>query len=397
MGQRMANVAKSIRADSRLRGNNPSCGGGNDWDRPCELLVGTQAMKGDLGFADVGLAPQHEGGSRVGPRTTPTAVGCEAAASSQDAYPIPDTDLDSLNEVLSHETARNTITNYRAQWRNFLVWALGKGIQALPASPAQVAAYLAARIDRHGHKPATLRAAASAIGFIHRTAGLDDPCASQQVKRTLRSATRKAGSSQKQAEALTTEALAAILTTACKPRRGRGGRLESPQTATRRGNLDIAIIRLMRDAMLRVSEAAALIWRDVGVEPDGTGRLLIRRSKTDTAGEGAVAFVSAPTMESLKLIRERSVEADSVFGLQPNQIAVRIKKAAEAAGLGDGFSGHSPRVGMARDLARAGVELPRLMTAGRWRSPAMPAHYIRNETAGRGAVAQLYGFNRGLA
>ena len=397
MGQRMPNVGESIRAGSDLPGNNPLCSGGNDRERPREPLVGTQAMRGGLWFADVGLARQSEGGSGVSTRTTPTAVGSEATASSQDAYPMPDIDLDSLNAVLSHETARSTIANYRAQWRNFLVWALDKGIQALPASPAQVAAYLAARIDRHGHKPATLRTAASAIGFIHRTAGLEDPCASQEVKRTLRSAARKAGISQRQAEALTAEALGAILTTACDPRRSRGGRFESPQTATRRGNLDIAVIRLMRDAMLRISEAAALIWRDIGTEPDGTGRLLIRRSKTDVAGEGAVAFVSVPTMESLRLIREGAVDTGSVFGLQPNQIAMRIKKAAEAAGLGDGFSGHSPRVGMARDLARAGIELPRLMTAGRWRSPAMPAHYIRNETAGRGAVAQLYGFSRGFA
>ena len=46
---------------------------------------------------------------------------------------------------------------------------------------------------------------------------------------------------------------------------------------------------------------------------------------------------------------------------------------------------------MARDLARTGTELSRLMTAGRWRSPRMPALYTRNETVARGAVAQFYG------
>ena len=49
---------------------------------------------------------------------------------------------------------------------------------------------------------------------------------------------------------------------------------------------------------------------------------------------------------------------------------------------------------MARDLARAGIELPSLMNAGRWRSPNMPALYTRNETAGKGAVAQFYGYRR---
>ena len=156
----------------------------------------------------------------------------------------------------------------------------------------------------------------------------------------------------------------------------------------------MALICLMRDALLRVSEAAALTWSDLEAEADGTGRLLIRRSKTDTEGAGAVAFVSASTMAKLRLIRSGTLETDSIFGLRPNQIALRIKKAAQTAGLGDGFSGHSPRVGMARDLARAGIELPSLMTAGRWRTASMPAHYIRNETAAKGAVARFYDSSR---
>ena len=82
---------------------------------------------------------------------------------------------------------------------------------------------------------------------------------------------------------------------------------------------------------------------------------------------------------------------DSVFGLRPNRIAGRIRQAALAAGLGKGYSGHSPRVGMARDLVRSGAELASLMTAGRWRSPRMPALYTRNERVKRGAVARYYG------
>ena len=68
--------------------------------------------------------------------------------------------------------------------------------------------------------------------FVHRTAGLADPCARREVKRTLRGTARKAGRAQKQAEALTHSALAATQSTAGEPRRGRGGRLEAPQTAS---------------------------------------------------------------------------------------------------------------------------------------------------------------------
>lgn len=299
-------------------------------------------------------------------------------------------DIVNLSALLQHEISPNTAKNYCTQWRIFAQWAHSRRVRALPADGPQVAAYLAERIERRGHKPATLKVAAAAISFAHRAEGLEDPCAGQEVKRTLRGATRKAGRAQQQAEALTAEALAAIESTAHTPRPGRGGRLESPESARRRGNVDIALISVMRDGLLRVSEAAALTWSDICAEPDGTGRLLIRRSKTDPDGEGATAFLSAATMQALTLIRDTAADGARVFDLGPNQIAKRIKQAARTAGLGEGFSGHSPRVGMARDLVRAGVELPGLMTAGRWRTPAMPAHYARNETAGRGAVAQFY-------
>ena len=329
-------------------------------------------------------------------RPAPNAVvipGPTSASTRGDT--LSESGVSNLKAIFDHEIASSTLNNYRIQWGNFLSWALEKGVRPLPAQPQQVAAYLAERIREHGHKPATLRVAASAIAFAHRTARAEDPCASPEVKRTLRCATRKAGREQKQAEALTEETLSAIESTACEPRPGRGGRYESEETARCRGNLDIALIRLMRDAMLRVSEAAVLTWRDIESEADGTGRLLIRCSKTDAEGQGAVGFLSAPTMAALGLVRNEAAAKASVFGLRPNQISARIKQAAQAAGLGDGFSGHSPRVGMAQDLARAGTELPSLMNAGRWRSPTMPAHYTRNESAGRGAVAQFHGCKRG--
>ncbi len=309
-------------------------------------------------------------------------TGCSAAS-----------DVGHLNAVLDHEISENTLNNYGVQWRSFLGWAQDKGVHAFPAEPEVVAAYLSERIQEHRHKPATLRSAACAIAFVHKSAGAGDPCASQEVKRMLKAATRKEGRCQKQAAALTAEGMEAIRSTAHNPRLGRGGRLERAETARSRGNVDIALISLMRDAMLRVSEAAAVTWGDIETENDGTGRLLVRRSKTDANGEGAVLFVSAQTMADLAALRTGKAESDSVFGLRPNQISGRIKKAAQEAGLGHGFSGHSPRVGMARDLARVGTELPSLMNAGRWRSPAMPAHYIRNEVAGKGAVARFHGYS----
>ena len=403
MTLRTANVSGDIRAGSSLPVRRPAVGGRTDQKRGCVLPSGHNAeMNKFRKHKDFEKNPQFErdiitGGTqeRIDHHTeaVTSVLNCSAKATPSDV-----TDVESANgnlhTVLDHEIARNTMANYSAQWRNFIIWALVRGVPAIPAEPAHVAEYLAERMEKQGQKPATLRMAAAAIAFVHKTAGVDSPCASSEVKRLLKGATRKAGRSQKQAGALTAEALTVIEFTARNPRRGRGGKLENQETAKRRGNLDIALIYVMRDAMLRVSEAASIAWSDMESEADGTGRLLIRRSKTDAEGEGAVAFLSAPTMVALGLIPSESLATGRVFGLRPNQISRRIEKAVQAAGLGDDFSGHSPRVGMARDLARAGIELPSLMTAGRWRSPAMPAHYIRNEIAGRGAVAQFYSHHR---
>ena len=295
-----------------------------------------------------------------------------------------------VSNARARSMSEHTYRIYRSQWRIWTGWAEYRGASVLPAHPAMVERYIAERAEL-GRKPSTLRTALAAIAYVHRSSGLSSPI-NDDVRNTLRGLTETAGRAQTQAPALTAEGMAAVRATACLPRPGRGGRQESPEYARLRGLMDIAILALMRDALLRVGEAATLTWDCLSREPDGTGRLTIARSKTDRAGRGAVVYVSRQTMTDLDAIRERgALPEESIFGLQRRQLRNRVQSACAAAGLGHNFSGHSARVGMARDLARAGTELSALMNAGRWQSHDMPAHYTRAETAGRGAVAQFYG------
>ena len=135
------------------------------------------------------------------------------------------------------------------------------------------------------------------------------------------------------------------------------------------------MICLMPDAVLRVSEAAAVKWEDVEVQADGLGRLMIRRSRTEPEGEGAIAFISRLTIKSLNTFRNCATDSDSAIGLRTNQVSRRIKQAAWAAGLGNGFSGHSPRVGTAHDLVRAGTELTSLKSQA-----PLPIHLNKGTT-----------------
>ena len=281
--------------------------------------------------------------------------------------------------------ARNTLVNYRSAWTAWQAWMDERGAQALPAHPAHVAAYLAHRAAQGARMP-TVRLAAAAIAAAHKESNLDNPCQSALVKGTVRGLARQAAQAgragQKQAEALTKEALAAIRDTACSQRTGPGGRTESADRALRRGLVDIALCSVMSDAGLRRSEASALLWADVAKAEDGSGRLTVRHSKTDKEGEGAVVAITVRAMSDLEAMRDGAGDEDPVYGLSEQQINRRIKAAAQAAGLGDGFSGHSGRVGMARRMTSNGAPLPVVMRQGRWESERMPARYVRNESAG---------------
>ena len=169
------------------------------------------------------------------------------------------------------------------------------------------------------------------------------------------------------------------------PRRSRGGSLETEDTALKRGRLDIALASVLSDAGLRVSEAVQLRWRDVLDTETGAGLVYIERSKTDQAGEGAYVAITPETLTALKQLRQDSgvmTDADApVFGLAISQISRRVDSMARIAGLGDGYSSHSGRVGLAIRMTRRGAPLQAVQTHGRWKSPQMPARYTRGEKA----------------
>ena len=151
------------------------------------------------------------------------------------------------------------------------------------------------------------------------------------------------------------------------------------------GFRDAAIVAVASDAMLRVSEIAALAVADIALEEDGSGRLAIRHSKTDQEGEGAVANVGAPTVRRVRAWLAaaeladgpmfRRVRTGNVVGsarLGVRTVRAIITRRARAAGVEGRVSGHSLRIGAAQSLAAAGASVVEMQTAGRWTSPTMP-------------------------
>ncbi len=244
-----------------------------------------------------------------------------------------------------------TGASYASQWNRFVAWSQASGRCSLPASPADVAAYLEDRSDT-GARPSTLRVAAAAIARSHKDAGFDVPLHQGAARTALDELTKDDDSGPSRALPLDMDCYLSIRKTAHRPRWGRGGRLERTPSARRRGAVDIAMIGLMRDARLRVSEAADLTWGDVERQRGGSGRVRVAGADDSDYRE-----VSADTMKLLLPVRRVAGDDEPVLSMRPNQIARRIDAAARQAGLGEGYSGDSPRLGMIRDMETVGVHL----------------------------------------
>ncbi len=237
------------------------------------------------------------------------------------------------------------------------------------------------------YKPASIERYLASIAHLHRAADLEDPTKSNRVKLALKTVKREKGTRQKQAKGMTLFDLA---------------RIEAVLEGTPRENRDYAMLRVARDAMLRSSNVVALNVEDFTFDEDGSGTVLIQRSKTDQEGRGSVKWISHDAVSAVQSWwRFAGIRSGAAFltvtrgtSVKMNRVAKRdfergIKRLSLKAGV-DPLSGHSPRVGMSQDLTAAGIDLIAIMQAGGWKSTKMPARYTEHLAVKRGAVAQFY-------
>lgn len=281
--------------------------------------------------------------------------------------------------------SESTRSNYEAQWNRLIAWADANDLShRLPLESAVVVRYLQDRYEGNlppavkrrntpPTTPGTIRVAVAAISYMHRRSRFPNPCESVEVRATVDRITREHKEEPRFVSPLDREAFEQIKEVVTFSRIGRGGQPEQRHRARRRGEVDIALIGLMRDAMLRVSEAANLTWGEIEAQKDGSGRI------TFASRNNELSYVSPETMSHLRKIRRGAEDEDPVFKLNRTQITARIRKAAKQAGLSGDFNGLSPRIGMVHDMNDEGANIYEIQRAGRWRSVEMPARYLRPE------------------
>ena len=283
---------------------------------------------------------------------------------------------------------RNTERAIRSDLDIYAAWCAGRGKTALPAQPGTIAAFVDAMAEVRA--PATVRRYVASIAVAHRAIGSGKTLKDPAVRLALQRMHRRKGRRQGQAHGVTWPLRERLLAAA-------GDR---PIDLRNRALLAVAY-----DGMLRRAELTSLEVADFLEELRGNATLLVRRSKTDGEGRGELLYLACDTAGMVRAWLEcsgisggrlfRSVAKGSQLGdrLDPSQVPRIFKGMARRAGLPaavvEGLSGHSARVGAAQDMIAAGIELPAILQAGRWKSTAMVNRYGERLLARRSGAAQL--------
>ena len=279
--------------------------------------------------------------------------------------------------------------NSRAAYRQALE-RLAASTGGQPVTDGSLAAHVQ-DLHNQGMAPASISIVPAAVRYYARAHGAADPVG-PMTKAAMRIVRREGrGRGRGQAGGIKWEQADAAAAVA-----GNGG--QDPA-----GLRDAAILAIMSDCLLRVSEVADLDVSDLDASyPDGSGTVTLRASKTDQEGEGVTLYVGPATVQRVQAWTGKAGLTDGPLfrrirrggHVQADRITARavqgiVKARAQAAGIVGNVSGHSLRVGAAQSLAQAGAGVVEMQTAGRWASPDMPGRYARREMAARGAVARL--------
>ncbi len=284
--------------------------------------------------------------------------------------------------------SKNTQRAQRADGAIFQAFCEAKGLAFFPAVPTTVRAFIEHCVGE-GKKPATIRRYVATIARAHIAAGLSSPCASEPVRLALKEMGRITTSRQRQALALGWKEIKEFIESA-----GEGLRADRER----------ALLCVAYDTMARRSELVAFDIEDVEFMPNGSGTILVRRSKTDQAGEGAKAYLSQETVRWLQIwLDSATIKDGAIFRrlvgrnrvgnrLHADIIADIYKRVARWIGMAakqvSNVSGHSVRVGAAQDLLALNIDLGSIMQAGRWNSSRMPMRYGEEVLAARGGMAR---------
>ena len=296
---------------------------------------------------------------------------------------LTEADAGRIATAIEAELAPSTRAMYAGAWRQWERWCRVRGLDALPAAPDALSAYLTERAEA-GLTFGTLDGYCSGIAHRHRQEGLSDPTADVVVRRVRRGLRRIMGvAPRRQAHPLTVAELAQIVS-----------RIDTDRAI---GIRDRAVILLGYASAMRPGEISALDVEDLITKPAGI-LISVRRSKTDRDGHGQLVGVARGDHRLTDPIRAldawlmtRPAGPGALFTrvvypgsltterIGPRAVSRLVQQRANAVGF-DGIpvTGHSLRAGHATTAAVHGASIDRIAAQTRHRDlGTLLNHYIR--------------------
>ena len=304
--------------------------------------------------------------------------GPATALATLDAYRLAPAEMAATLRFADAAKAVHTRRAYAADWADFSQWAASRGAPSLPCPPGLLCGYLAT-LAEGSLRASTIGRRAAAVAHMHRAAGFDSPSTNPAVREVLRGIRHTLGTAP-QSKAPATADLIARMLAACP--------------ATMIGRRDQALIAFGFAGAFRRSELLALAVADLLEVPDGL-RVVIRRSKTDQAGEGQeIAIPRGTYLRPVETLQTwlaaaaisdgplfRPVSKGGRVGAAPlggDGFVRALKRRAAEAGLDPaGFSGHSLRAGFLTSAAEAGADVLKMAEVSRHRSMDTVRRYVR--------------------
>lgn len=276
---------------------------------------------------------------------------------------------EAIDRLTHGQYAKNTLISFNTDWNRFLSFCYECQIPALPATADTVHRYIEQMAK--SRKLASLKRYMVTISLIHRCHRLPDPCAKTEIRLAMKKQQLEKHDDYQNASAFRDEHLQTLISLF--------------ELSTQPKDIrDVAIWAVMFEAMLKRSELAALTVDSLYVHPDGLIDINVGPNTI------ALSRISSKALQRWLVISMidsgyifRRIDRHSNIGDRPldhSSIYRVFRRASDELSMpqSDIFSGQSPRVGAAKDLADSGLSINEIQEQGRWKSPAMPAQYVGN-------------------
>ena len=260
-------------------------------------------------------------------------------------------------EMIRANVSDNTLKAYEHATRKLEAWLEGRTL-----TDAVLAEYIRF-LHAQGKSPATINLVVSAVKWMAEYRGADTVVGDITARSMSEIRGEGKERERRQVDGLTWDDVERVCAAA-----------ESSDTAA--GLRDAAMISLMSDCLLRISEAVAVNVQDV--QDEG---LQVHSKKADAEKRGEFLYICESTRRLIERYRRRAgIASGALFRrirfqnhVTDDRLGVKgareaIQRRAAEAGVEGVISGHSLRVGSAISLAEAGASVKEVQRAGGGRS-----------------------------